>query len=77
MAVGIVPQAAPEARVVYEMLFRYALHVVPQPGVDGVQLAQDLLRRQVAFLRHLLRVEGIDAAQAGVPWRRPAGGDQR
>ena len=62
MAVGIEPEAMPEARLPREVLFGHASDVVDEPAVRFIQLPQDLGKRQAPFLFRHLRIEGIDAA---------------
>ena len=62
MAVGIEPEAMPEARLPREMLFGHASNVVEEPAVRFIQLPQDVGERKAPFLFRHLCIEGIDAA---------------
>jgi hypothetical protein len=77
MAVGIEPQAMPEARFLSKMLFGHAVQVVEEPTVHFLQVPQDLEERQVPFLFRHLRIEGIDAAELDVSRRSASGENER
>jgi len=62
MAVGIEPEAMPEACLPREVLFGHALDVVDESAVRFIQLSQYVGERKAPFLFRHLRIEGIDAA---------------
>ena len=74
MAVGIEPEAMPEARLPREGLFGHASDVVEESAVRFIQLPQDVRERKAPFLFRHLRIEGIDAAVLDVS-RWPASCD--
>jgi len=74
MAVGIEPEAMPEARLPCEVLFGHASAVVDESAVRFIQLPQYIRERKAPFLFRHLRIEGIDASVPGVS-RWPASCD--
>src|SRR2546429_6401210 len=62
MAVGIEPEATPEARRPREVLFGHASDVVDESTVCFIQLPQYIGERKAPFLFRHLRIEGINAA---------------
>lgn len=62
MAVGIEPEAMPEACLPREVLFGYALDVVDELAVCFIQLPQHVGERKAPLLFRHLCIEGIDAA---------------
>ena len=72
MAIGIEPEAMPEACLSREVLFRHALNVADESAVRFIQLAQDLGERKAPFLFYHLRIESIEAAVLNVSrWLLP------
>ena len=77
MAVGIDPEAMPEACLPREVLFGHALDVVDESVVRFIQLPQDIGERKAPFLVRHLRIEGIDAAVLDVSWWPASCDDER
>src|SRR5690348_12359747 len=77
MAVGIEPEAMPEACLPREVLFGHTLDVVDESAVRFIQLSQDLGERKAPFLFRHLCIEGIDAAVLNVSWWPTSGEDER
>src|SRR5258708_5515032 len=72
MAVGIEPEAMPEACLSREVLFRHALNVADESAVRFIQLAQDLGERKAPFLFYHLRIESVEATVLNVSrWLLP------
>jgi|SRR5579884_2789802 len=68
MAVGIEPEAMPEARLPREVLFGHTSDVVNESAVRFIQVPQDVGERKAPFLFRHLCIEGIDAAVLDVSW---------
>ncbi len=77
MAVGIEPEAMPEARLLREVLFGHASDVVEESAVCFIQLPLDVRERKAPFLFRHLRIEAIDAAILDVSWRLASCEDER
>src|SRR5947209_20078511 len=72
MAIGIEPEAMPEACLSREVLFRHALNVADELAVRLIQLAQDLGERKAPFLCSHLRIESVEATVLDVSrWLLP------
>src|SRR5262249_52125495 len=69
MAVGIEPEAMPEARLPRKVLFGYTSEVVEEAAVRFIQLPHNVRERKALFLFRHLRIEGIDAAILDITWR--------
>src|SRR5258708_39314122 len=62
MAVGIEPEAMPEARLPREVLFGHASDAVDESAERFLHIPQDLGDRHAPFLFRPLPIEGVDAA---------------
>src|SRR5438067_11659102 len=72
MAVGIEPQAMPEARLPRALLFGYASEVVREAAMGLIHLPEYLREREASFLLGLPRVEGINTAVRCIPGGSPS-----
>src|SRR6266705_1912551 len=77
MAVGIEPEAMPEARLPCEVLFGHASNVVDESAVRFIQLPQYIRERKAPFLFRHLRIEGINAAVLDLSWGPASCDDER